>query len=167
MKRRVEVNGRFGKLTVIRHLETDKKGRKIWECECECGGMISKRVDKLDENGNCGCDTSSIGEKNIARILTENGIRFATQYTFADCKNLKELPFDFAVFDSSDKLTHLIEFDGRQHYEVVEKFGGEEGFRQTQANDQIKTNYCQANGIPLIRIHYSKRDKMEISDLVI
>ena len=48
----------------------------------------------------------------------------------------------------------IIELDGIQHFEPVEFFGGEEGFKSLQERDAIKTNYCKENNIDLIRIPY-------------
>lgn len=35
--------------------------------------------------------------------------------------------FDFAVFDDDGELDFLIEYQGRQHYEAVSKYGGKKG----------------------------------------
>jgi hypothetical protein len=55
----------------------------------------------------------------------------------------------------------LIEFDGRQHYEPIEFFGGEEKYISRKKNDQIKTNYCLKNNISLLRIPYWDYDNIE------
>jgi hypothetical protein len=52
-----------------------------------------------------------------------------------------------------------IEYDGRQHFEPAECFGGEEGFIETQQNDLIKNNYCKKNNITLLRIRYDENIK--------
>jgi len=45
-----------------------------------------------------------------------------------------------------------IEFDGRQHYEPVQDFGGEKAFQTLQQNDNIKDVLLPQHGIKLIRI---------------
>ncbi len=67
---------------------------------------------------------------------------------------LFSLRFDFAVFDDDNELDFLIEFQGRQHYEAVSKFGGSRGFHQQQYNDECKRRFCLTNNIKLIEIPY-------------
>ena len=52
--------------------------------------------------------------------------------------NNKNLRFDFAIFDEN-KLQYFIEFDGRQHFEPIDFFGGEEYFKGIQERDSLKT----------------------------
>ena len=48
----------------------------------------------------------------------------------------------------------LIEYDGRQHFESVDIWGGEDALLKRKINDEIKNNYCIKNRIPLLRISY-------------
>ena len=48
---------KFGKLTVLKRVENDKRRRIQWLCECECGNKAVVRGDRL-RSGNtksCGC----------------------------------------------------------------------------------------------------------------
>jgi hypothetical protein len=101
----------------------------------------------------CPICNESKGEYKIHEYLINNNIKFDRQFKFNDCKNKYKLPFDFSVFDN-DNLFCLIEYDGKQHYEPNNYFGGEDSFKYTQQNDQIKNNYCINNNIKLIRIPY-------------
>jgi hypothetical protein len=38
--------------------------------------------------------------------------------------------FDFAIFDDDGNLDFLIEYQGKQHYQAVSKFGGNRGLYQ-------------------------------------
>ena len=49
----------------------------------------------------------------------------------------------------------MIEYDGRQHFEPISKFGGEEGFNKLRRNDEIKNEYCRNRNITMIRIPYT------------
>ena len=82
----------------------------------------------------CGKCKNSKGEKRIAEILMKFGIRFTEQKRFSDCKINYTLPFDFYLPD----YNVLIEYDGRQHYEIVERFGGLDGFIKTKIRDTYK-----------------------------
>lgn len=109
----------------------------------------------------CPVCKSSKGESIIFKYLTSKGISFIPQYKFDDCRsplyrNIR-LPFDFFLPD----YNICIEFDGRQHFKVVD-FGQssinqkkiQKQFENTKRNDSIKTQYCIDNNIKLIRIPY-------------
>ncbi|GIV43863.1 MAG: hypothetical protein KatS3mg035_0986 [Bacteroidia bacterium] len=103
----------------------------------------------------CSRCMESKGEREIANILSENNITFETQKTFEQCKNKNYLPFDFYLC----KYNTCIEYDGEQHYKVVDWFGGEKGFNTIQKNDKFKTNFCKKFKIKLIRIKYNQNIK--------
>lgn len=69
--------------------------------------------------------------------------------------------FDFAVFTDDGDLDFLIEFQGKQHYEAVSKFGGKRGLYQQQFNDNLKRKYCAQKGIQLIEIPFT--DEYQVS----
>lgn len=80
-------------------------------------------------------------------------INFTQQHKFKDCIYKKQLKFDFALH--LNKLG-LIEFQGRQHFEAVDQFGGEKTFKEQQLRDSIKKNYCEINNIPILYIRYDQ-----------
>lgn len=57
-----------------------------------------------------------------------------------------------------------IEFNGRQHYEPVEKFGGIDGFIITQKRDCIKQEKCIQNNCKLYKIKYDNIDYDKIKE---
>ena len=94
----------------------------------------------------------SYGEYNIDKYLTKHNIVHIFQHRFSDCKNKRTLPFDFYLPD----YNVCIEFDGKQHFEAVDIFGGIDSLQATQRNDNIKTKYCANNNIILLRIKYDQ-----------
>lgn len=50
------------------------------------------------------------------------------------------------------EISAAIEYNGRQHYEPVDFFGGEEGFRETQKRDESKRAKCEVNGTSLLEV---------------
>ena len=105
------------------------------------------------------CKLSFKGEKAIQEWLEENDYEYEKQYTFPDCKYKNPLKFDFKLedVDENGNLNKiiLIEFDGRQHYEPVEEFGGTEEFKLQKIRDNIKNEYCASHdNIDLYRICY-------------
>jgi hypothetical protein len=99
------------------------------------------------------CNESK-GEKEISKVLRKMNINFDRQKKFSDCRNVFELPFDFYI----PSLRTLIEFDGKQHFQPMEFFGGVEAFEKLKINDKIKSDYCEDNFIDLIRIRYDQID---------
>lgn len=138
--------------------------RKVWWKCSECGHEWDALVSNRGRGRGCpNCRLfKSKGAKNIAKYLDDRNVVYEDEYTFQNCKNECLLRFDFAVFEENGDLACLIEFDGEQHYYPVQAFGGEEGFKKTKQNDEIKTNYCINNNIPLIRIPYWLRDYVDV-----
>ena len=99
-----------------------------------------------------GCPTcsSSKGEKKISKLLDDFGINYIKQKKFKDCKDKNCLSFDFYLPNHNI----IIEYDGRQHFESFEIFGGYEKFLITKKHDEIKNEYCRNKNIKLIRISY-------------
>ena len=110
----------------------------------------------------CGC-LNSKGELKIMQLLTKYNINYLKEYTFDDLVSPlrgRKLRFDFFINNQ-----YLIEYDGRQHFEVAPNWGGEEKFKENQLNDKVKNEYCKIHNIPLIRIPYWHYNKITIDDL--
>ena len=125
----------------------------------ECGEPFITSLGCFEEHGGQVCPacsgSESIGEKKIRCYLETNRIISVSQKWFSDCRDIKPLPFDFYLPD----YNVVIEFDGRQHFEETNYFSY--SLEKTQQHDDIKNNYCKANGIHLIRIPYWDIDKIE------
>lgn len=117
-----------------------------------CGYMGESLPNNLLRGGGCPACKMSNGEKRVAKYLTDRNIKFETGYTFKDCKNVFALPFDFYL----PEYNICIEYDGEQHFEPVEYFGGQEKFQKQKHNDLIKEQYCKNNNIDLCRIKYDQ-----------
>ena len=89
------------------------------------------------------------------KFLNTSNIPYQREYNFSDLRGDKggALKFDFAVFDSKGIL-FLIEYQGQQHYEPIEYFGGIEQFNLQQKYDNMKKEYCKKNNIQLLVIPY-------------
>lgn len=100
---------------------------------------------------------ASRGEIKIHEILEMNEVNFKEEYEFPQLKapSGRPLRFDFAVFDDDGNLDFLIEYQGKQHYESVGKFGGNRGLYQQRYNDNKKRRFCALKGIKLIEIPYT------------
>ena len=130
----------------------------------KCGHTWFSPILSVITNGTrCPKCSDSIrkGELEVIKILTAHNIQFQPQYIIPECKYKRALPFDNAILDNNNNLKCLIEYQGIQHYEQVEYFGGEEKFKLQQIRDKIKYNYCKEHNIPLLIIPYWEFDNME------
>jgi hypothetical protein len=64
------------------------------------------------------------------------------------------LRFDFFI----PTQNIAIEYQGKQHYEPIEIFGGEQAFKLQQKKDDIKRKYCSKSQINLLEIPYWEFD---------
>lgn len=103
---------------------------------------------------------ASRGEIKIHEILEMNEVNFKEEYEFPTLRapSGKPLRFDFAIFDDDGNLDFLIEFQGKQHYQSVSKFGGNRGLYQQKYNDNQKRRFCALKGIKLIEIPWTDED---------
>ena len=124
-----------------------------------CGNDYEVMWANFQQGYRCPKCNESKGEKAISNILSYLNINYTPQKRFPECKYKNTLPFDFYVHNKKSKL--LIEFDGRQHFESVEIFGGDDGLKETQFRDEIKNDFALSKNIPLLRIPYTEQDNIE------
>lgn len=110
------------------------------------------------------CNSSkSAGALRVQRVLESNPnvvciseeFSFGAEYQVNDdwfhCKDVNVLRYDFKVelVDGSDLF---VEFDGSQHFESIEFFGGKEAFIKRRQHDLLKNLYCDYNNKHMLRI---------------
>ena len=79
------------------------------------------------------------------------GITYEYQKTFPDLKDVQTLSYDFYLPDQNI----LIEYQGLQHYEPVDHFGGDGKFKLQQKHDKLKSDYARDHGYNLIAVPYT------------
>jgi len=129
---------------------------------CKEHGIFNIRPLKhIHEQRGCPMCKESKGERKIRFLLESNNIVFKSQKRFKECKNINILPFDFYLPEHNI----CIEFDGIQHFQPMNIWGGKEEFKNIQKRDQIKNEYCENNNIRLIRIRYDEdiKEKLYLS----
>lgn len=142
-----EVGNTYGKLTVISFSHTSNS-HAYWNCQCECGKITVVKGNAL-RNGaihSCGCLGQSYMEYVIAQVLSKNEVEHKQEFSFIDLRDKGLLRFDFAIFDRSQTLKGLIEYQGRQHYDANDYYHRESLIK----HDNMKVEYCQKNNIPLL-----------------
>lgn len=127
-----------------------KNGKILLKCKCGNEFLLECKYIKYSYMCSKCNDKESMLEKRVSEYLKSKNIDFKREYRFKDCKDKIPLPFDFYL----PKLNICIETDGKQHYEVVNCFGGEEDFNKRKLHDEIKNEYCHKKNIKLIRIPY-------------
>ena len=145
-------NQRFGMLVALHEVESPD-GKSLWRCKCDCGNEknVVKGYLTSGNTMSCGCNSSSSGEIFLAVLLKQLNIEFIREYKFAMCVNKRPLPFDFYL----PRHNICIEYQGKQHYEPIEYFGGSERYETRVHNDKIKRDYCLANDIHLVCLPYT------------
>lgn len=168
---KVDLTGQqFGYWTVLGKNEEDHRYNKThWKCQCDCGTIWEVAANNLlsGKTQSCGC-ILSLGEQYISQILKENHIHFRTQQTFSDLVSDTNtaLRYDFAILDEEEQPIRLIEFDGPQHQQSSEHFGGEDAFHRLQKHDALKNQYAFDHNIPLVRIPYKERNNITLDLLL-
>jgi hypothetical protein len=97
----------------------------------------------------------SYGELLISKFLDSKKIHYKYNKSLGDCISSSRLRFDFYI----PKYNTCIEFDGMQHFQPIEYFGGQIEFEKTQKRDHIKNEWCSVNEIQLIRFNYKQTDE--------
>lgn len=147
-----QLDNTFGKDELIILDEIPKSHRM--SVQHKCGFIRTTSFKALLQNKICPmCDkTASLGERKILLFLEQHNIDYIYQKRVA----LTRMHFDFYL----EKYNLVIEFNGKQHYEPIEIFGGDARFQQQQIYDKAKIEYCQSNNIKLLVIKYTDLDKI-------
>lgn len=158
-----ELGNRYGKLLVIEEAEERSNTRQImWKCRCDCGNIVIVQGNHLrsGHTSSCGC-IKSRGEQRIQEVLQNNNILYRTQQTFDDLLSPAgfNLYFDFAIYNDN-KITHLIEYDGEQHFKETSGWNSVP-LEYRQQCDSIKNDFAEQYQIPLLRIKYNEYDNIE------
>lgn len=120
---------------------------------CFKHGMFKQSPSKHLSGQGCPVCKSSKGELVIYKILKENNINFIQEFRLD--KNYKFL-YDFYLPDHN----LLIEFHGKQHFEPVEFFGGQQSLVEVMLRDSWKKDLAKAYKIPLLEFHYRQLDSL-------
>lgn len=128
-----------------------------WICDTNNEHHWKAKVKHIKNGSGCPICKNSKGERVIENFLKKESIIYEYQKKFKKCRYKNELPFDFYL--SNHNI--LIEYDGKQHFEVNEFFGGEIGFKELKIRDSIKTKFAKENSISLLRIPHTEFENIE------
>ena len=178
---RLPLNTKKGYLEIKEYINDNNNILIGYKCYCyKCNKIVDMDCNKYKnairrrgELATCGCDiVQSYGEEKIKNILNKNNINyiFDRQY-FKDLifpKTNGACRFDFIILDQNDKISYIIEYDGKQHFDYRNVgWNNEQNYNLTHERDLFKNQYCFKNNIPIIRIPYSHFDLICINDLLL
>lgn len=154
VKEIVEVNG--CKLLSEYYINSKQK----LKIQCKCGNIFSRRlIDFTRNRPQCPECSDSLPIIEIKNILSENNIKYESEYTFEGLNGIhgKPLRYDIAILNNDSTLKLLIEYDGEFHYK---KFYEEQKYEDIVIHDKMKNEFCKKNNIKLIRISYKEKDNI-------
>jgi len=130
------------------------------EMFCKKHGRF-EQTPKIHRNGSgCPICNSSRGEKQIEFLLRELEIEYEHQKKFPELSMYYR--YDFFI----PSINTIIEYNGIQHYEPIEHFGGIKSLKKTQKRDKIKKQYCLDNGINYEIIRYDEDTKLRVLEIL-
>lgn len=137
----------------ISKLKNKNGSKRIVVAHEKCGFKYDVSLWNFLHGQGCPKCKKSHGEKQVRNYLITYGFNFQEQYpifTHNTC-----LKLDFYLEENNQKFA--IEYNGIQHYQPVDFFGGEDGFKQQVLRDNWKSQYCSENNIQLIIIPYNDK----------
>lgn len=105
----------------------------------------------------------SRGEDLIKQYLKSKNIEFKQQHYIGEIRKR----YDFKI--ERNGIIAFVEFDGEQHFKLVNKWGGKKDYQKRKKADLEKNKYCVKNRIPLLRIRYDQAHMISdmIDDLIV
>ena len=131
-----------------------------WKCHDNKHEDYQRTIDQSKRmDFRCPSCTNIKGELQIEEILNKYNLLFKQYQKYDDLLGVggKSLSYDFYLFN----YNLLIEYQGQQHYEPIEYFGGQEQFEKQVEHDKRKREYAEYHSIPLLPIPYWDFDNIE------
>lgn len=118
----------------------------------KCGNTYGVTPSNFLQGSRCPYCSNSNGEDIINKILKSLGIKYEYQKTFDGLRDTQPLSYDFYI--PSQNI--LIEYQGIQHYQPIDYFGGKSKFKVQQKHDKMKSEYAKNNHYNSITIPYTE-----------
>ena len=119
-----------------------------WICDnCNHEWMASVHY-RNQRNAPCPNCKMLKGEYAIKCFLNDNNINYNYEHKFENCKNIKNLLFDFYLPEHNI----CIEYQGEFHYKIIDGINSEDALNRQKNCDNIKKEFCKTNNIDLLEI---------------
>ena len=129
-----------------------------------CGNVYEVQPNSFLSGKRCPyCNQTPKGETFISKILDNLNINYEYQKTFDDLRDSQPLSYDFYIPDQNI----LIEYQGLQHYQPIDYFGGDDRFISQQKHDKMKLDYAKEHGYNLITVPYTEDSLSKIKKYLI
>jgi len=138
---------------------------------CTCGNLFKKRFSDARSGWNrCSkCAFSiSTGEKAIKDYLDEKSTQYIHQQKFDDLRGKRNMPlsYDFGIYDNTNNLVALVEYDGAHHFQpIYSRYKtidlALKAFEEVRSRDNRKDKYARKIGIPLIRLSGKQYENLD------
>lgn len=130
--------------------------------KCPIHGVFLQTPNNHLHGQGCPLCSSSKGENKIRIFLQEHDIAFIDQYKITTQITLfgkdKFFWVDFFIPDKN----LIIEFNGVQHYKMVDFFhSSDNGFEKQRARDKKLKKWCKDNNVNLLVIKYDQIDNID------
>ena len=136
---------------------------KDFECsichyKCSSNSDLTRHIKTCTGNLNC-----SSGELAVMNVLKSLNITYLYDTSYGNVKHKRLLKWDFVIETSGEPL--FIEYDGKSHTLPI-RYGGisqeraEENLTSSKIRDKIKDDYCNENGLLLLRIPYYEKENV-------
>lgn len=102
--------------------------------------------------------TEELVYKYIKKLYKGYNIIYQHRPFFLKGKTGGQMSYDIFIAD----LNIAIEYQGKQHFEPIDFFGGKEGFKKTVIRDELKRMLSIQNGVKLIYIYYWENISLEL-----
>lgn len=145
IQKSIEVHGNEYDYSLVDYVNSKTPVKII----CQIHGVFEVTPDKHIYS-KCGCpdcnENQSKLEAIVKKLLIDNNINFIEQksWDWLVYKNKQRL--DFYLPDHNI----AIECQGKQHFEAVDFFGGQEGFEENVKRDKNKLDLCASHNIRII-----------------
>ena len=148
IERAKQIHGEKYDYSLVEYKNTSTKVK----IKCIKHNIIFEQTPSMHISSKQGCPIckESKGEKQIYLWLNKKNITFEYQKRFSDLKDKDLLSYDFYI--PSKKV--LIEYNGIQHYKIINFFSNRNKFLLQKHHDWLKRKYAKDNNINLLIIPY-------------
>ena len=154
--------------------EQPKNSKQKIQWKCDEGHIFEMSYDALvNKDSTCTICSEKLNqskmEMQMCKVLDKYGLDYVLQKKFDDLRDIKQLSYDAFIPQFTDEypVSIAIEMNGKQHYEPIDFFGGQEKFKRQVYHDTLKTRYCIDNEIALIVVKYDENVAKSIEEQLI